>query len=806
MSLSPAHSTFLSRLAAFADSRKPKTTELIGTIERVKMFGADWGVATMWTEDRKEVKLTGPVGDLQEGVEYSVATVLKHHPKHGESHEVLGARPHVQLNNAAMVKFIAKNFKGIGTVLAQKFLTAVEFQSGQEGLVALREKLLNEPWAVDFSTIKREGKYDSDEKDMTLHAFIQRDLAIRIVGLRANVLKRLADYLTVAVHTQNRVADAAAANDDPVASAWATLARDPYAPIATVAGYGFTSADMVGRMVNVPREAPVRLAALAAHAIVERCEAYGHVYLTFEQALEGIAKVDAQVSAQKAISHALASGTVCLDDHGGKARIYPTGLLQREVRLATKLAEMCAPTAPLVKGPTAGLGAKIQSAAKQLGGAFKDGMDDSQVAALAGIVTARTRLHTITAEPGSGKTAVMEVLSRVLPNKSFLFCAPTGKGSKVLSNRVKSIGATASTIHSMLRGDVDGGFAFNATNPLETDILVIDEGSMPDLALTAAVFDAVSDTTHVIVLGDVDQLPSIAPGRVLADLLEIAQADHHRLTSVHRNSGGILEVIREVKSGSLDPRDRIGVQFSGTLPPAASGFHGLVREYLQAVGRSGYEGTALLMSRRKGEVDEPGWNTTYANAVLRDICNPNAQKVPGSTLCVGDRIMIKANMLVNRTGEEADAGHEERVVNGDTGSIQSFALKGGSGRDARLVDQVQLRLDDGRSVDFPGGELHLLQLGYALTVHAAQGSEYKDVIAVITPGMPTFINRNMLYTGLSRARVNLSVHGNDVELRKVAATPMPARNSGLVRRVRNCLAESDGGDDDARRHTVGAER
>lgn len=781
-------STFQDRLAAFARGHQPKSTtsELTGVVSSVKMFNAEWGRATLLTEDGTEVKLTGGVQDLVEWNEYSITGQLKKHPKYGDSYDVLAAKPYFKANPTAMIKFIKNNFKGIGEVSAKKFVAAAQAAGGAEGLALLREQLLNEPWAVDFSIIKRDGTFDSAEDDKTMRAFIKRDLATRFNNLNGKVLTGLSDFLFAKVRgQQNANRDAGKKSANPVTTAWSLFAQNPYAPIAEVAGYSFTSADVIARSVNIPADAPMRLAALVAHAVDERCATYGHVYLTQEQARQGIVAVDSRVNPVKALEQALAQESIQIDDEFGEMRIYPGKLLEDERNLAKNIATLCDSGEPLVSKSGQDLVDRIQTAAKSLGGVFKDGMDQSQLNALYGMLTSTSRVHTVTAEPGAGKTAVMEVLAKFLPRHKFLFCAPTGKGAKVLSNRVRSIGAYASTIHSLLKGEPTGGFQFNKDKPLEGDILVVDEGSMPSTQLAAAVFAAVGDGMHVIVLGDVNQLPSIEPGRVLADLLDIPEVDHHRLTEVHRNSGGILDVVREVKSGRINPTDRDGVRFSGSLPPCSIGMQAVVSEYIEAVDRDGYEGTALIMSRRQGEVNEPGWNTTYANAVLRDICNPGAEKLPGSTIQVGDRIIIKENMTIQGPDDT-----EERVVNGDTGTLMGFTKKGGDRRSAGVAE-YNLKLDDGRSIDMPGDTLSTLQLSYALTVHAAQGSEYKNVIAVITPGAPTFINRGMAYTGFSRARNSLSVHANNVDLQKIVATPMPARNSGLVQRVQQALGYED---------------
>lgn len=800
LSLPDSGSTFASRLAAFTQPRNNVSSELVGLIKSVRMFSDDWGLAILVTEEGKEHRLTGRVGDLKEDSDYSITATPKNHPKYGDGFEVLASTPYVKLNEAALVKFIMNNYKGIGKVSAKKFVLETEKAEGQAGLSKLRDQLLHHPWTVDFSLVKKEGTFDGDEQDKTMHSFIQRGLATRINTLSSRVLSSLSDFLFVGIKTQaNELASKATGKpgskgdiSDPVGKAWEMLSKNPYAPIESVEGYAFLSADSIARMVNLPKDAPVRLSALVSYAIMQKCSDTGHTFVTRQQAYAGISKVDPTIDPQVAINHALIASVIDYEDSFGVVCFYPKKLFSAETQLAERIALMCTQSFPLTKFPKAKeLQDQIQSTAKSLGGAFKNGVDASQLNALMGILTSSSQLHTITAEPGSGKTAVMEILAKFLPDKKFLFCAPTGKGAKVLSNRVKSVGAFSTTIHSMLKGDPDGGFRFNQESPLEGDILVIDEGTMPDLRLAKAVFDAVPDGMHVIILGDIDQLPSIDPGSVLSDLLKIPEIDHHRLTSVHRNAGGILDVIREVKSGYINPVNRDGVRFSGGLASPEFEFNKVLSDYLSAVDRSGYKDVALLMSRRKGEPNEPGWNTTYANAILRDVCNPNAPKLPGSTLCVGDRVIIKSNMSLTD-----DDGSECRVVNGDTGSILGFSLKsGGVDKKERGVEKISVKLDDERTIMFPGDAISSIQLGYALTVHAAQGSEYKDVIAVITPGVSTFINRNMLYTGLSRARSTLSVYANDSDLKKIAATPMPARNSYLVDRINSFMDEMIEADD-----------
>jgi exodeoxyribonuclease V alpha subunit len=194
------------------------------------------------------------------------------------------------------------------------------------------------------------------------------------------------------------------------------------------------------------------------------------------------------------------------------------------------------------------------------------------------------------------------------------------------------------------------------------------------------------------------------------------------------------------------------------------------------------------MSRRsmrsQDEDDEASWCTDYANPVLREMVNPNALRIPGTTLHVKDRIVIRDNMTL----DEGEDGREVRVVNGDTGTITSF--KAHTDERRKGPQHLMIKLDDGRLIQFPGDSTKDLQLSYAGTVHFSQGSEYKDVMLVMTPGQPSFVNANMFLTGMSRAREGLWIYGQDADLCKIAATKLPERNTTLVERVKNLIREA----------------
>lgn len=800
-------------------SRRGSSSDVVsfyGELERVRVMG-NWAIGTLLTADFKNIKVVGAaLVDLVEGGEYELRGRTKVHPIHGESVEVLSAAPYISPNKSALVRFVWKNYKGIGPARAERFVNEAigKGKDQPQALEALRQQLLHRPWELDLTSVAKnatfqpagtpEGEDESTSAAMAL--YVQRDLALRlggIEGLRDSVIKALARHLCEQAeqaepdNSKGARPKQAVLDPDLPAKCWSLLSKNPYAPIGEVEGYGFGTADQIGRSLGIDPLDPNRLAALVAYAMKAACERTGHSFLFDSQLHDAVARVDARAGPDVAIESAMKlNKLVCCTDFAGPARYYEPKLLQIELHLARGVARLCERATPLIADESpAAVGERVKKAsATILKG--RGEIDESQLNALVGILCSSVRLHTLTAGPGCGKTALMEILCAVLKDKSFTFMAPTGKAAKVLSNRLTSVSQSASTIHSRLRGSGAADFMINEFEPMTEDIAVVDESSMLDLALADAVVRATGAGQHLILLGDPDQLPSIAQGNVLQDLLRVDSVDHHRLTTTHRNRNGILRLVQEVRSGSITCNNLDGVTFSHGLGDAQNQFDALATRYLDSVNEHGFARTAFLMSQRKGDVNTPGWNTTWFNSKLQQLCNPEAEKIPGTRLHVGDRIIIKANMSVPRAGQaparrnhdaDEDGGdeseQEERVVNGDTGEILMFEREVGNPRNLG-AKFVRLHLDDGRQVDFPGQALEALQHSYALTVHAGQGSEYANVMMVATAGVPSFINRSMFYTAQSRPRLSLYIHGNDADIKKIVATPAPARQSALIARIK----------------------
>jgi exodeoxyribonuclease V alpha subunit len=194
--------------------------------------------------------------------------------------------------------------------------------------------------------------------------------------------------------------------------------------------------------------------------------------------------------------------------------------------------------------------------------------------------------------------------------------------------------------------------------------------------------------------------------------------------------------------------------------------------YLDAIRRVGVQHTGLLVPMRKGRRDTPGWNTTYLNARLQSVLNPGGQPIRGTEFRVGDRVIVRRNMALPH-GDGVTT-----VVNGDTGTVLSQDTN-----DEGMPRTCAIQLDDTRVITLPAELLDLVTLAYAMTVHAAQGSEYHTCIVLMNNGSPAFLHRRVLYTAASRAREALILFGQTPVLSAIAKRPGPTRYSALTEKV-----------------------
>ena len=369
----------------------------------------------------------------------------------------------------------------------------------------------------------------------------------------------------------------------------------------------------------------------------------------------------------------------------------------------------------------------------------------------------------LTGGPGTGKTTCLKALIATLDaqKKRYALASPTGRAAKRLS---EATGSPASTIHRLLEFSPVDGFKRDDTNPLDVDFLVVDEASMLDLLLTNHLLKAVRPGTHVLFVGDVDQLPSVGAGDVLRDLIRSEVAPVARLTTIFRQAAGsqIITNAHRINRGQTPVFAKDGGDFylfpADDAGAAADWVVDVVTERIpQKFNFDALTDIQVLSPIYRGPA-----GVTILNERLQEKLNPAADNKPerklyGTTFRVGDKVMQTRN------------NYDKDVYNGDIGFIRSIDI----------IEQT-LSVDfEGRLAEYEWSEADELTLAYAVSVHKAQGSEFPVVVMPVVTQHYMMLQRNLLYTAVTRARdlcvltgsrraIGIAVHNNKVAQRFTA--------------------------------------
>ncbi len=547
--------------------------------------------------------------------------------------------------------------------------------------------------------------------------------------------------------------------------AFDVVRRHPYRLAAEISGVGFVLADRLARAQGLAHDDPARVAAAVRH-VADQAAERGHTVVTHDALLAALHALDVPVGGlDAAIDEAVSARRLAVAAPAGVALGWGVPrLLDAEAVAAAQIRERVATVGPAA----ASLDAHVAAAEAAEGVTLDPSQREAVQAAL------RAGVAVITGGPGTGKTTLVRVLLGVADRLGFSFAlaSPTGRAARRLA---EATGRPAATLHRTLGFNPgEGGFAHDATDPLEVDGLVVDEASMVDVSLLRAVVDALPWTrpARLVFVGDADQLPSVGPGQVLRDLLDSGAVPVARLEVVHRQAArsGIRVAAAAVRAGEVPASgERTGHDdcflLARSEPDAVlATVREIVSRRLPARG-FGPDDVQVLTPTRKGPL-----GTEALNGALADVLNPDAPRtrLGGRMLGPGDRVIATRNRY--------DLG----VFNGDVGRLEAV------GRDT-----LRVRFED-LTVDWPRDEAVELEPAWALTVHKAQGSEYPAVVLVLHRAHSVMLRRNLAYTALTRAR-RFFVAVGDVGAwrRAVATTDTDGRRTTLAAWLRG---GGDGGD------------
>ncbi len=513
--------------------------------------------------------------------------------------------------------------------------------------------------------------------------------------------------------------------DDAVA----TVKDNPYRLARDIAGIGFRMADGIADRLGIGKSEMIRLQAGISFALQE-AQGNGHCGLPREELLALAADLlDAgRDLIEEALLREFAEGTIVADFVGDEDCVFLTRLHTAEKRIANRIEAIKDGTPPWGEIEAA---KAIPWVEKKIGFALADSQKQAIELALA------SKVLIITGGPGVGKTTLVNAILAILAAKKLQIelAAPTGRAAKRLS---ETTGREARTIHRLLEADpASGGFRRGPDDPIEADLVVIDEMSMVDVLLAEALFGAIPDQAAVLLVGDVDQLPSVGPGQVLADLIGSEALPTVRLTEIFRQAAEsrIVQAAHAVNEGrmpDLETGDAAGDFFfiaADDPDRAADLVRKLVAERIpKGFGHDRLRGIQVLSPMNKGGLGTQSLNIDL-QAALNPPAGPTIRRFDG-VFGLGDKVMQTRN------------DYDRDVYNGDIGFITAIDPEEGD---------VEVTFD-GRPVDYETTDLDALTLAYAITIHKSQGSEYPAVVIPLMTQHYTMLQRNLIYTAMTRGR------------------------------------------------------
>jgi len=538
------------------------------------------------------------------------------------------------------------------------------------------------------------------------------------------------------------------------ADAIALIKENPYRLARDIRGIGFVTADALARRLGIEKTAAIRARAGIAYALMQAIDE-GQCGLPREELADSARKlldVPAEI-VDAALAAEIAEGTVVADATGGRDCIFLSWLHTTERQLAGAIRSLAAGAPPWP-------GFDVQKALEWAEGKLALALAERQREAVRLAVSSKTLV--ITGGPGVGKTTILRAILAILGAKrvKVSLCAPTGRAAKRLA---EVTGLEAKTIHRLLEvNPADGRFRRGPSNPLDCDLLVVDETSMVDVPLMHALVRAVPARAASIFVGDVDQLPSVGPGQVLEDIIGSGAVPVVRLTEVFRQAAASRIVVNahRVNRGEMPdlqaspdrPSDFYFVEI-GTPEEGLGKIIQIVAERIpQRFGLDAVRDVQVLSPMNRGAI-----GARSLNVELQKVLNPRPPQAVqrfGSTFAIGDKVM------------QIENDYDKDVYNGDIGFVAAI--------DQELGD-VTVEYD-GRPVLYGAHELDQVVLAYATTVHKAQGCEYPAVVIPVTTQHYPMLQRNLIYTGITRGRKLVVLVG------QTKALAMAVRGSRTVRR------------------------
>ena len=723
-----------------------------GTVASVVFRNDETGYTVLVLElvDGGKVTCVGSFANLSVGAVLSVSGHKVNHRQYGEQ---IVADNYTMCNPTSeegIVRYLSSGLiKGVGAVTAQNIYDM--FGDDTFGVIENNPMLLSRVRGISKKKAMEIANAVSELKSMQ-----EQIMFLQGYGMTVNLAMKI--YNNYGADTKRLVL------------------ANPYRLVDDIDGIGFLTADKIAVSMGVDPQSEFRLRAAIIYTLRDAAEKEGNTYLLFDALMEncsGLLSVDLTQYGQlveDTVTKLVLEPSVKVFEVEGRRCVSFIRYYKLESGIASKLVAL--------NHDVKRISVDADSLIEQFGTVNKIKFHESQSGAVkAALVNGVT---VITGGPGTGKTTIIKCIGQILSGQGLrvFFCAPTGRASKRIT---QSTGFDAKTIHRMLgfeMHDDKPAFKYNYHNQLPCDAVVVDEASMVDVTVMYSLLCAIPSGARLILVGDKDQLPSVGAGNVLSDVIRSGVIEIRYLTHIYRQSEDSLIVSNAhlINHGHMPEINNRSKDFFyiNTSDPAemADTVIGLVTRRLP-----GYTGAAPMDIQVLGALKSGLCGVENLNNRLQDALNPriygkNEINVGSHLFRVGDKVMQTANNYELPFVKFGEGAPEEGqgIFNGDIGHIKTIDRNNGI---------VEVWYDDNRLATYGEAELTDLTAAYAITIHKSQGSEFDVVVIPLVSGPPTLINRNLLYTAITRAKRAVVLVGS----KKILA--MMVHNNYIAARTTN---------------------